>query len=1141
MRRAVTAGLVAAVVLPSAVLAASAGAPLPAVLPTPVVTEPRLAYADAEQRILAAVVRQALPVPGIAPAPGSAEDGGLTEGDGGGAGGAGDGLGGGAIVEGDPAALAPGAGGTGARLGAAAAALPAVGGVFSVDRVVPLEQDHRYDAEASSQQPGGQPSGSATPAPSAFVSVRDQAETDVYLRYEAAGSVEPRLLRVTCDAAVDSHPVISPDGTRVAWTTDRDGTWSIALAQLPPALPADDDWCEEVAATTELVTGDLADETWPAWTPRSDRIVYAGTESDPLGDLWSLDAGTHVAVQLTSGPAADSQPAVTARSGAYVVAFTTTRFRADGSIAFAWMLGDGRPLRPVIDAYANDQAAAPVQGSEPAWGYVDYRQGWLAFTSRAEDPTGDIWVAELGPTEEPWIGAQEPVVANRGRTESHPSWRSGWERTDSTWSLQATLSYTDGRRLIDVHDVRADGSGDLRVLANRVEVAPTDTPSPPAPEPLHELSPAYHPAGDELAYASELAELGANNQWRTSQVLRSTPADANAGTVMPFPPSSFDAEPSWSPDGTKLAFRRSPDPSSGARTRLYVADFSGPAVTVTQVTAEMDGMVTEDHDPTWTPDGSRLLFSRWVLRDRGAGLSDAIRFAVVSAGVWWVDADGGLAAQQLERPRGDGCEEDCTILVTGRAPTLSPDGTRLAVVDLAPAASGTDEGVPYALGAALGGIGILDLDVTADPPAVLGARALTGVRDDGSPTPSRATVDGTDNPAWSPDGTEVAFSAHRAGMPQQRGIWAVQAADGSGLRLVTDTQGVQDEPAYRPHTNLTLTLAATPSTDGSATLTVTVTNAGPGLVRTGQVDVELPAGVSTPGVPGCTVAGQQLTCPLASALPAGATPLVLTVPVQGVTETTGPVTAVVTSTSPERDVTDNTATVTPVVARAYALSVSVAVAPPVLWVGGLPSTATFTVTNLGTAPLTDVALTTAFPGVLTTTGSASAPCTQASGTCTLGTLAPGTPVTLTSELRSVDFTGPPQTGAVTATVTTSSPDPVPEDDTASAPVEVRAPELLVSPGVTRPGGVAFVAGRWFPPGDSVRLGWDVGIMSVPGPYPVLPDGTFQASVPVVADTLLGPRALLGTGTTAGPLFGDVEVGVLVNPNTVAAPSFLFRD
>jgi Tol biopolymer transport system component len=63
--------------------------------------------------------------------------------------------------------------------------------------------------------------------------------------------------------------------------------------------------------------------------------------------------------------------------------------------------------------------------------------------------------------------------------------------------------------------------------------------------------------------------------------------------------------PSWSPDGTRLAFGREASPP-GRGNRIFVANADGSGVT--QLTS---GPATSgDSDPDWSPTGSKLVFSR---------------------------------------------------------------------------------------------------------------------------------------------------------------------------------------------------------------------------------------------------------------------------------------------------------------------------------------------------------------------------------------------------------------------------------------------------------------------------------------------------------------------------------------------------
>lgn len=68
-------------------------------------------------------------------------------------------------------------------------------------------------------------------------------------------------------------------------------------------------------------------------------------------------------------------------------------------------------------------------------------------------------------------------------------------------------------------------------------------------------------------------------------------------------------------------------------------------------------------------------------------------------------------------------------------------------------------------------------------------------RPDGSNLTQLTTGRATDDqPAWSPDGTQIAFVSDRAGT---RNIWVINA-DGSGLRRVTNAPGNQNHPSFSP-------------------------------------------------------------------------------------------------------------------------------------------------------------------------------------------------------------------------------------------------------------------------------------------------------------------------------------------------------
>jgi Tol biopolymer transport system component len=190
---------------------------------------------------------------------------------------------------------------------------------------------------------------------------------------------------------------------------------------------------------------------------------------------------------------------------------------------------------------------------------------------------------------------------------------------------------------------------------------------------------------------------------------------------------------SWSPDGTRIAFSAYQDQNSGAQ--IFVINSDGSHLTrLTDTNSDFD----ESYDPAWSPDGTRIVF------DKGSFLTD----------LYVMNADGSNA----------------TWLATESwSPSWSPDGTEIAFTQLT----------------------FFDLfDPSSYDIFVINANGSNQRQLTAAPYPN-----GNESPAWSPDGTKIAFE--RDTYSTNTTDIYVMNADGSNQTSLTST-GNNSAPAWQP-------------------------------------------------------------------------------------------------------------------------------------------------------------------------------------------------------------------------------------------------------------------------------------------------------------------------------------------------------
>ncbi|OKJ34600.1 hyalin [Streptomyces sp. CB01580] len=169
---------------------------------------------------------------------------------------------------------------------------------------------------------------------------------------------------------------------------------------------------------------------------------------------------------------------------------------------------------------------------------------------------------------------------------------------------------------------------------------------------------------------------------------------------------------------------------------------------------------------------------------------------------------------------------------------------------------------------------------------------------------------------------------------------------------------------------------------------------------------------------------------------------------------------------------------------------------------GRPARARFTVTNAGPDAATGVVLGSSWPKPSKAKDrslpalsrcTAAKPCTIPAG----GRIE----VTQTATYRA------PVTGDVRATVRGTLPDRRKTDNQATDRLRILKPSLTVTPQVAKPGQVVLARGKDYPPGQTLRFTWNIGINAEMSVVTVGRDGTFEVQIPVLRKDKLGPRKL----------------------------------
>lgn len=426
-----------------------------------------------------------------------------------------------------------------------------------------------------------------------------------------------RSATVLTDELGDARePVWTPDGTRIAFQSYRDGTWHI--------------WSvgRDGSGLRQLTFGAF-DDREPDYSPDGRFLVFASDRSGNY-DIWRVDLMAGTLEQLTDDPMDDFAPAVS-RDGR-AIAFVSARKAGPG----IWVRnGNGLTERWAVTAGAVSAPSWSPDGQQIAFNLSTTGVSRLWIVAKGGEPRA-ISPAEgdAFPFRASWLSATEVLYTGDG----HLQRASVLGDALPGISFEAKIGFTRKAYVKARRDF--DGTGPNRVQGI---VAPALSPDGTTvafvalgdlwtarggkltrltDDPYVQNDPAWSPDGRSLLYASDKG--GTKELW-----IR----DLAAGTERQLTRGAAGAAmPAWSPDGTRAVFIL----ERGLGSELAGVDIA---------TGEVKRLRTifQPSRATWSPDGKLIAIA--ALKANSAryreGRSDILIMNPDGTGDRWVVLPGG--------------------------------------------------------------------------------------------------------------------------------------------------------------------------------------------------------------------------------------------------------------------------------------------------------------------------------------------------------------------------------------------------------------------------------------------------------------------------------------------------------------------
>ena len=412
---------------------------------------------------------------------------------------------------------------------------------------------------------------------------------------------------ITTGMGFDSQPSVSPDGKRIAFVSDREGSENLWICNVDGTEPK------------QLSKDAQGDFQSPSWTPDGEYVLVSRKPDNAGHEVWMYNIQGGSGVQVTkSVPTPTTPPQQWLRAAGAVASPDGKYFyyaRRTGYFSYNATL----PLWQVVrrDRTTGDEdviTTAPGSAFRPV---IAPDGSKIVFGTRFDSQTG-LRARDLASGEEKWL--KYPVQRDDQESAATRDVLPGYSFTPD--SKDIIVSY--GGKIHRVQVATGEDSiipftakvsqdlGPQLKFASRIEEGPVKA--------RLIMAPSASPDGKQVVFSS-LTHLY-KYEAATGKAVRITATDTR------------EFQPSWSPDGQWIAYVSWTD--AGGDIWKIRADGVGSPVKLTRVPSFY-------RDPVWSPDGKRIVALR---QSRQARLNGTMAFQASTTGmdVVWVPAEGGDAA-----------------------------------------------------------------------------------------------------------------------------------------------------------------------------------------------------------------------------------------------------------------------------------------------------------------------------------------------------------------------------------------------------------------------------------------------------------------------------------------------------------------